>query len=41
MAVLRRLYRTKATKTHEAYQRYVRREVAKRRKPMSVGQGRD
>jgi len=35
MAVLKRLYRTKATKTHEAYQKYVRKEVSKKRKPMS------
>ncbi len=33
--VLKRLYRTKAGRTHEAYQKYVGQEVAKRRKPMS------
>jgi len=35
MAILKRLYRTKATRTHEAYQKYVRQETAKKRKPMS------
>lgn len=33
--VLKRLYRTKATRTHKAYQRYVKRETVKKRKPMS------
>lgn len=35
MALLKRLYRTKATKRHEAYQKYVKQESAKKMKPMS------
>lgn len=35
MALLKRLYRTKATRTHEAYQKYVKQEIAKKKKPMS------
>lgn len=35
MAILKQLYRTKTTKTHEAYQKYVRQEIAKKKKPMS------
>jgi hypothetical protein len=35
MALLKRLYRTKATKTHRAYQKYVRQEIVAKRKPMT------
>lgn len=33
--ILKRLYSTKATRTHEAYQKYVKQEGAKKNKPMS------
>ena len=35
MAILKRLYRTKATRTHLAYQKYVRQQAVKKRKPLS------
>ena len=43
MAILKRLYRTKTTKRHKDYQRYVKQEKIKKRKPMSfrMWQGKD
>ena len=35
MALLKRLYKTPATKKHEAYQKHVRETKAKGRKPLS------
>lgn len=35
MPLLKRLYRTKATKRHKDYQKYVKQEKIKKRKPMS------
>lgn len=35
MALLKRLYKTPATKKHEAYQKHVRETTAKGKKPLS------